>query len=253
MSDQLYRVVDDRSFVQFNPETGFTAADIMTEFDPENDPQSARDIIELHSDWGNRMWTPLISTTDSEDHAWKLACNREEYGCTNIHIAIIDHDLLESQVDVYRMMDLVHTTGAEIAPKARSWHEHVCVHHIPIDAVIHFYTLSEFEQYLVGDDSEQENILWSYGEEEERGEEEEQWPFWDNSEEESQIPFEEEDDEGENAVWEEGQLFWEEYEEEQRQDGLWGEEELLSSFWGEEDESLDGDDDEGPFYLVSEW
>jgi hypothetical protein len=55
--------------------------------------------------------------TDSEDHVWRLACNREGHGRTDIHIAIIDRDLLESQVDVYRMLDLVDATNAEIAPK----------------------------------------------------------------------------------------------------------------------------------------
>lgn len=133
------------------------------------------------------MPTPLISTTDSEDHAWRLACNREEHGRTNIHVAIIDRDRLESYVNVYRMLDLVRAIDAEIAPKAYSRHEHVCVYRIPIDCIVRFYTLSEFMWHINGDssdgDNEEEEELWlKWLDEEElqspEDEEEGWWPLW---------------------------------------------------------------------------
>jgi hypothetical protein len=224
MGDLLYRVVDERSLVQFHPEVGFVAADTRSSFDPSDDPESARDIIELHADWSNKVWTPLISMTDSEDHAWRLACNREEHGRMDIQIAIIDRELLESQVDVYRMLDLADAIGAEIAPKARSWREHICVHHIPIDAIIRVFTLSEFEQYIMADD-EQEYNPWSYTE-----------GGWGQGEES-----------GSSLGSEEGQesLFWDEeegseapsVEEEGWHNDYWDDEESQSSLWSEEDGS----------------
>jgi hypothetical protein len=237
MGDLLYRVVDERSLIQFDPEFGFVAADTWSPFDPNNDPDSARDIIELHADWSNRAWTPLISMTDSEDHAWRLACSREEHGRMEVQIAIIDRELLESQVDVYRMLDLADAIGAEIAPKARSWREHICVHHLPIDAIIRVFTLSEFERYIMAGD-EQEDNPWSYAEggwEQEEGsvnslgsEEEREYPFWDE-EEQSEAPS---------------------MEEQEWHNDYWGDEESQSSLWSEEDGSQSASeyDDE-----LSEW
>jgi hypothetical protein len=241
MGDLLYRVVDERSLVQFDPGVGFVAADTWTPFDPHQDPESARDIIELHSDWSNRTWTPLISMTDTEDHAWRLARNREEHGRIDIHVAIIDRELLESQVDVYRMLDLVDAIGAEIAPKARSWHEHFCVHRVPIDAILAFFTLPEFERYITSDD-EQEYNPWSYaerdwGEEDEHSsslgsEEEREWPFSDE-EEGSDIPSMQEEDQWQNSHWDDG--------------------ESQSSLWSEDDGSQSASEDDNDDNELPEW
>jgi len=221
MGDLMYRVVDERSLVQFDPEVGFVAADPWSPFDPRDDPESARDIIELHADWSNRVRTPLISMTDSGDHAWRLACNLAGHGPMEIHIAVIDRELLENQVDVYRMLDLADALGAEIAPKARNWREHICVHHIPIDAIIRIFTLSEFERYIMADD-EQENNPWSYMEEGwEQGDESGsslgsedgyESPFWDE-EEGSEAPSMEEEEWGDD--------YWDD---EGSQSSLWSEE-----------------------------
>jgi len=187
MSDLLYRVVDDGSCVKFDLKTGFTAADIWTAFDPEGDPRWARDVIELHSDRNNRISTPLISMTGSVVHAWKLACDRQEQGHIDIHVALIDRDALKSQVEVYRMLDLVDGTNAEIAPKSCSWWDHVCVHRIPINAVVRFFTQSEFERYLASDDEHESN-----GEDKDWEEEEDPSSPLESEEEEWQIVSEEE-------------------------------------------------------------
>jgi len=255
--DFLYRVVDDRSLVKFAPETGFTAADTWTAFDPHNNPQSARAIIELHSDWDNRIYTPLISTTESEAHAWRLARNRDEYGRTNVHVAIIDRELLERQVNVYRMLSLVDTVDAKIAPKARSHWEHVCVHRIPMDTILRFYTISEFQEYLAVDDDD--DTTWDY-EEENWNEEDEQWSSR-VCDEESQTP----EDEEEKWLWgarEEPQCLLSDLGEEDESQSLSAPkdgEEVLSedeewlpepeesrAHWGKEEEqsALDDDDDD---------
>jgi len=213
MGDLLYRVVDERSLVKFDPEAGFVAADIWTPFDPKDDPDSARFIIELHSDWSNRTWTPLISMTDSDEHALRLACSREEHGRIDVHVAIIDRELLESHADVYRMLDLVNATGAEIAPKARSWREYVCIHHIPLAAIINFITLSDFEEILMSNDEEEVNpwnYVWGSGEESSSlssEEEDRQRPFWEG-EEWSDILDGEDDDESRSSLWSEEYQSW---------------------------------------------
>jgi len=177
---------------------------------------------------------------------------------SNVHVAIIDRELLERQVNVYRMLSLVDTVDAKIAPKARSHWEHVCVHRIPMDTILRFYTISEFQEYLAVDDDD-EDITWD-DEEENRNEEDEQRSFR-VCDEESQTS----EDEEEKWLWgarEEPQCFSDLDEEDESQslsapkDG----EEVLSedegwlpeesrAHWGKEgleepQSALDDDDDD---------
>jgi len=152
MSNHLYRVVDDESFIKFDGQTGFTAGS-QTAFDPWT--AHANTFVERHANWGNRSPTPFISTTSSFENAAHLANKRVRRGCSNVQVAIIDRGVVERNSSVYHMSTLIDITHAQIAKFARNEHEYVCVHRIPHEAVIRVCTLLEFEVYC----GEQDELL----------------------------------------------------------------------------------------------
>ena len=149
---QHYRVFDDQSFIKFDERTGFTAGTLV---DPFEDTQSTKIHVERHANWGNRIPTPFISTTTSRENALHLAEKRAHRGHLNIRIAIINGLAVGS---VHPVSVLITTTGAEIDGIARNRSEHLCVHHIPREAITKVCTLSEFINYC----SEQGDLYLPY-------------------------------------------------------------------------------------------
>jgi hypothetical protein len=107
----LYRVFEVDSVSQFDEKDGFVAA-ALTPFEPERDPTSAKAVVERHLISGNRIPTPLISTTGSHNHALNLAHRHDTYHHKNIRVAVIHFPLFPDDERIYHMRDLVHITGA---------------------------------------------------------------------------------------------------------------------------------------------
>jgi hypothetical protein len=66
MSNRLYRVFDDGSFIKLDGQTGFTAGSQAAFVFSAAD---ANFFFERHANWGNTIPTPLISTTSSFENA----------------------------------------------------------------------------------------------------------------------------------------------------------------------------------------
>jgi len=132
----FYRVYDDLSVSRFNERDGFVAGAPGDAFDPRKD--GAKYVVERHMYWFNDCPTPFISVTASRKKAIHYANQRRERENGNVRIAKIDTDaLLVFGVSIYHMATLVEDTGAVISDKARNPYEYLCLHHIPLDAVIY--------------------------------------------------------------------------------------------------------------------
>jgi hypothetical protein len=125
MSNHLYRIFDNGSFVKFDKQTGF-AAGSQTAFD--SSAADANIFVERHADWGNRMPTPFISTTSSLNNAAYLAGKPLR---SNVRAAIIDRAVVERHSRVYYLLELVNSTGAQIAQIARNDNERICEWYVP--------------------------------------------------------------------------------------------------------------------------
>jgi hypothetical protein len=143
MPGLLYRVFDDLSVSQFDERHGFKAGNV-DRFDPNRHRQEAKRIVERQSDWYNRELTPLISSTDSYDHAVRLGEGKSNWagGELNLRVAVIDPSAL-GNVAMYQMSKLMEITGANLSASPGP-HEYVCVHRIPRRAVRRVYTFQEF-------------------------------------------------------------------------------------------------------------
>ena len=105
--DRLYRVFDDSSVSTYrrygfrSPNQSFTVRDA------EDAPFMWKPLRQ-HLDWSNRIPTLFLSTWDSGQKALETAIGREECGCQNVRIAVIEVDILEEE-DIWfaRLTDLV--------------------------------------------------------------------------------------------------------------------------------------------------
>jgi len=155
--DTFYRIQKPRSGTQpypiDYPDIAFLAgACACDENLPTQDfePEDQKLIVEAHSIWSvYQPPSPLISTTEDEDRALRLAEKiSETEGLTldQIDIAVIRPGLVDSgKMEYYHWLDLVQDLGAEIENRSRNDHEYVFLHYIP-DEAIEFY--GAVEEYI---------------------------------------------------------------------------------------------------------
>ena len=110
--------------------------------------------LRQHFDWSNRIPTPFLSTWDSDQKALETAIGREERGCQNVRIAVIEVDILEEE-DIWfaRLTDLVERFNVFLPERTRMYlssREYLCLRRIPSRAVIEVMDRQHFEDYCEG-------------------------------------------------------------------------------------------------------
>lgn len=148
---RLYRVYDNSSVSKYSKRYGFRAQD--DEFPPEDAEIACFmwEPVRRHLDWSNRCPTPFVSTWESSQKAWETAKGREERGCQNVQIAVIDVDILnENNVWFAKLIDVVKKFNVRLPDKTRRYlspDEYLCLHSIPRKAIIRVMAWEDFEEY----------------------------------------------------------------------------------------------------------
>ena len=151
LPDRLYRVFDNSSVSKYSKIYGFRAQDDAFPLEAAETAHHMWEPVRRHLDWSNRYPTPFVSTWESSQKAWKTAKRREERGCQNVKIAVIEVDILkENDVWFEKSIDIVEKFDVYLPERTRRYLssvEYLCLHSIPRKAIIRVMDWEDFEEY----------------------------------------------------------------------------------------------------------
>jgi hypothetical protein len=141
----LYRVFDQYSATEYDPDDGFRAADQSFTFTDWQNSEKMAPAIRLHIDWKNRAPTPFISISTSRSFAQGEAMRRQGTGRQDVRVAEIFSSELGKSIVSEQLKTLTVRHGVVASNSGTA--EYLCLLHIPRSAIKKVWKSSDFDYY----------------------------------------------------------------------------------------------------------